>query len=130
MQPGALRALEFERIVEAVKTFALTPMGAERLTRLSPAIDSQEVRELLSHTTETTRYLAANAEFPLRASDELPDVLAALAVDGRALEPLRLLALVAFLDSVDETRASIRRASGLFPRLEAIGDGAASFKSE
>ena len=31
MQPSALRALEFDRIVEAVSGFALTPMGAERL---------------------------------------------------------------------------------------------------
>ena len=37
MQPGALRALEFDRIVEAVQTFAVTPMGAERLAQLSPA---------------------------------------------------------------------------------------------
>ena len=33
MQPGALRALEFDRIVEAVTGFALTPMGAERLSQ-------------------------------------------------------------------------------------------------
>ena len=31
MQPGALRALEFDRIVEAVRGLALTPMGSERL---------------------------------------------------------------------------------------------------
>ena len=31
MQPGALRALEFDRIVEAVTSFALTPMGGDRL---------------------------------------------------------------------------------------------------
>ena len=46
------------------------------------------------------------------------------------LEALRLLALAAFLDSVDETRTAIRRAPGSFPRLEAISGGAASFKSE
>ena len=34
MQLSALRALEFERIVEAVTTCALTPMGADRLARL------------------------------------------------------------------------------------------------
>ena len=31
MLPGVLRALEFDRIVEAVRSFALTPMGDERL---------------------------------------------------------------------------------------------------
>ena len=130
MQPSALRALEFDRIVEAVKTFALTPMGTERLSRLQPSIDPQRVTELLAHTTEAARFLAANGGLPLRASDDLPEIFAALAVDGRALEALRLLALAAFLDSLDESRTAIRRAPGSFPRLEAISGGAASFKSE
>ncbi|HEY3042849.1 MAG TPA: endonuclease MutS2 [Vicinamibacterales bacterium] len=130
MQPSALRALEFDRIVEAVKTFALTPMGTERLSRLQPSIDPQRVADLLAHTTETTRFLAAHGMLPLSASDDLPQILAALAVEGRALEALRLLALAAFLDSLDESRTAIRRAPGSFPRLDAISSGAASFKSE
>src|SRR3990167_6725974 len=130
MQPGALRALEFDRIVGAVKGFALTPMGAERLGRLAPSTDLQKVKDLLAHTTETTRYLANNALFPLRASGELPEIFAALAVEGRALEAQALLALANFLDSIDETRASIRRAAGSFSRLEAVSGSAHSFKGE
>src|SRR5947208_504007 len=103
MQPGALRALEFDRIVEAVKSFALTPMGSERLNVLQPAIERQTVADLLQHTSEAARFLAAHGPLPLRGSDELPQILAALVVEGRALEPLRLLALGAFLDSIDET---------------------------
>lgn len=130
MQPSVLRALEFDRIVEAVKTFALTPMGWERLGRLQPSIDPQRVADLLAHTTEAARFLAAHGSLPLRASDDLPQIFAALAVEGRALEALRLLALAAFLDSLDESRTAIRRAPGSFPRLEAISNGAATFKSE
>jgi DNA mismatch repair protein MutS2 len=130
MQPSALRALEFDRIVEAVKGFALTPMGAERLARLRPSTDARQVAQWLAATSETTRYLAAHGLFPLRASSELPQILAALAVDGRALEAPRLLALAAFLDSIDESKAGIRRAPGSFPLLEAASGGAASFKGE
>jgi DNA mismatch repair protein MutS2 len=130
MQPGALRALEFDRIVEAVGSFALTPLGAERLRRLAPSTVPQEVAELLSETSETTRYLASYALFPLRASAELPQILSQLAVEGRALEPLRLLSLADFLDSVDEARDAIRRAATLCPSLEALMAGAASFKRE
>ena len=54
MQPGAFRALEFDRIVEAVRGFALTPMGAERLARLAPSTDPQRVAQLLASTTETS----------------------------------------------------------------------------
>src|SRR5438094_7440423 len=130
MQPGAFRALEFDRIVEAVRGFALTPMGAERLARLAPSTDPQRVAQLLAATTETTKYLAANALLPLRASADLPQLLGALAIEGRALEPLRLLALAHFLDSVDETRTAIRRAPGAFPLLEAAAAAAASFRGE
>jgi DNA mismatch repair protein MutS2 len=66
----------------------------------------------------------------LRASSELPKVLEALGVEGRALESLRLLALATFLDSIDESRASIRRAPGSFPLLESAISDAASFKGE
>src|SRR6266540_3230768 len=130
MQPNALRSLEFDRIVEAVTGFALTPMGAERLAGLEPSTDPQKVSQLLAATSETIRFIAAYGVFPLRASSELPQILAALAVEGRALEALRLLALAAFLDSVDESRAAIRRAPGSFPILDAASSAAASFKVE
>jgi DNA mismatch repair protein MutS2 len=130
MHLGALRALEFDRIVDAVRTFALTPMGGERLARLAPSADPQKVARLLGATTETARYLAADQRLPLRGSSDLPQILSSLAVEGRALEALRLLALADFLDSVDESRAAIRRAPGSFPHLEAASGGAASFKGE
>jgi DNA mismatch repair protein MutS2 len=130
MQQSALRALEFDRIVEAVTGFALTPMGADDLAQLAPTTERPRVEELLAETTETARYLGANLLFPFRASSDLPQTLDALAVEGRALEALRLLALATFLDSVDETRSAIRRAAGSYPRLEAASGGAASFKTE
>ena len=130
MQPSALRALEFHRIVEAVEGFALTPMGAERLARMQPSTDARQVAQLLAATSETTRYVAAHGVFPLRASADLPQILGSLAVEGRALEAPRLLALASFLDSIDESRAAIRRAPGAFPLLDAASGGAASFKGE
>src|SRR4051812_10823545 len=130
MQLSALRALEFNRIVESVTDFAVTPMGAERLSRLTPSIDSGQVAQWQAATSEAIRYINAHGLFPLRASAELPQILAALGVEGRALESLRLLALSTFLDSIDESRAGLRRASGSFALLEAASAGAASFKGE
>jgi DNA mismatch repair protein MutS2 len=130
MQSAVLRALEFDRIVEMVRGFAMTPMGDGRLARLAPSSDRQQVARWLAATTETTKYLAANSLFPLRASAELPQTLAALAVEGRALEPARLVSLAAFLDSVDEAKAAIRRAPGAFTHLEAATGAAASFNAE
>jgi DNA mismatch repair protein MutS2 len=130
MQSAIIRALEFDRIVEMVRGFALTPMGDERLARLTPSSDSHRVSQTLAATTETTKYLAANSLFPLRAPADLPQVLSALAVEGRALEPARLLTLAAFLDSVDDAKAAIARAVGTFTHLEAASGVAASFNAE
>jgi DNA mismatch repair protein MutS2 len=130
MQPAVLRALEFDRVVDRVRAFSMTPMGDERLARLAPSGDPQHVAQLLAATTETAKYLASNGLFPLRAAGDVPHTLAALAVEGRALEAARLLALATFLSSVEEAVSAIRRAPGSFARLEAASGAAASFKNE
>ena len=130
MHPGALRALEFDRIVAAVRSFALTPSGAARLEALHPDTEPARVREALLATSETVRYLADNAVFPLRATDDLPELLDLLTVEGRALESLRLLTLADYLESVETSAAAIRRASGEFPRLRQVAAIAASFRVE
>ena len=130
MQPSALRALEFDRIAEAVTGFALTPMGAERLAQLWPSVDPQQVAQWQASTSETVRFITTHGVFPLRASSDLPQILISLAVEGRALESLRLLALATFLDSIDDARAGIRRAPGSFPLLDAATAAATSFKGE
>lgn len=129
MQPGALRALEFDRIVDGVRRLALTPMGEERLGKLAPSTDPQKVAQLLAATTETAGFLAKHGPFALRATADLPQILAALAVEGRALEAPRLLALASFLDSIEDTRDAIRRVAS-FPLVEQAAAGAASFNGE
>ena len=60
MHPGALRALEFDRIVEGVCRYAQTPPGAARLARLTPQAEPRAVAAALAATAETTRFLAEN----------------------------------------------------------------------
>ena len=97
MQPGVLRTLEFDRIVEAVRGFAVTPMGDERLARLQPSTDPETVARWLSATSETAAFIGKQGAFPLRAGEDLPAILGSLAVEGRPLEALRLLTLATFL---------------------------------
>jgi len=130
MQIAALRALEFDRIVAAVRGLALTPMGEERLARLQPHSDAGKVAQFLAATSETAQFIVKNGGLPLRASTELPSILGSLAIEGRALEAPRLLALATFLDSIEETRAAIRRVAGMFPLVEQAATGASSFSRE
>src|SRR3954453_20803504 len=85
MQHGALRALEFDRIVDAVRRLAQTPPGGERLTRLHPLDDAREVTSALATTGEAARFLSGTGEIALRAPAELDAIVDALAVEGRAL---------------------------------------------
>ena len=113
MQPGALRALEFDRIVEAVRGLALTPhRRGERLAACGPRPIRRRVASCWPRRPRGCGTSTANAPFPLRAPSELETILAALAVEGRALEPLRLLAFADFLESVDQTRGRSVRNEG------------------
>jgi DNA mismatch repair protein MutS2 len=129
MHAGALRALEFDRIVEAVRRFALTPAGAARVARLHPLADPRSVSDALAATSETVRFLADN-QLALHAPDDLESILESLGVEGRALEAVHLLALASFLASVDTACASVRRARSACPILREIADRAASFERE
>ena len=129
MHAGALRALEFHRIVDAVCRFAQTPMGAARLTGLSPLTDPGRVARALSASSEAARFLAENP-LGVQAPTGFEDVLQALSVEGRALEPTQLLALATFLGSVDATAAAVRRTRINVPILRGIADTVASFERE
>lgn len=130
MQIGALEALEFPRIVEVVQTFAVTPLGAARLAGLRPHTDFRRIQHLHRATSEALRLLAEGQGFPLRAPETLEETLTMLAVEGRALEPIRLLGLADHLESIDECRQLILQRGGQFPLLRASVEPAAAFRSE
>ena len=129
MHAGALRALEFDRIVEAVCRYALTPHGLQRLRSLAPATEAEGVAGALAATAETARFLADN-QIALQAGTDLETILDSIGVEGRALDAVHLVALSAFLSSVDTTCASIRRAGAATPSLRRIADATTSFETE
>src|SRR6188768_471575 len=130
MHAGALRALEFDRIVSVVSGLAVTPTGRDRLAELTPAVDAARVIALQRATTEGTRFLNDHPGFPLRAPSDLDAILDALSIDGRALESLRLLKLGDYLESIEQSRQVIRKVGSAFPILSQQVDAVASFASE
>ena len=129
MHPGALRALEFDRIVEAVCRFAQTPPGTARLARLQPLTDSRSVAAALDATAETVRFLSEH-RVALQAPADLDNTLTSLTVEGRALEAQQLTGLASFLASVDAAFIAVRRARAAVPILLAIADSSVSFERE
>ena len=131
MHEGTLQALEFDRVVAAVRSLAITPLGATALARLAPATDVGKVAATLSATSEGVTYLEANPSFALDAPADLERTVAALAVEGRLVEPLQLIGLARFLASTDTVRSAFGNASaGPYPALETLIAATHSFKEE
>ena len=127
MQAATLKALEFDRIREALADEASTPLGRTRVESLAPATDPAEVEGALALTTEAVRVLRADGSLAIDASESLAATLLALDVLDQALAPLDLLALARFVDSVDRVANGITPDT---PRLHAIASRAASFEHE
>jgi DNA mismatch repair protein MutS2 len=130
MHAGALRALEFDRIVEVVSGLAITPTGQAAMAELHPVVEASKVIALQRATSEGTRFLSDHPGFPLRAPSDLDSILDSLAVEGRALEALSLLKLGDYLESIEQSRQAIRRVGSAFPILNQQVDGVASFAAE
>jgi len=130
MHPAVLQALEFTRIVDVVCGLAATPLGAVRLAALRPSSDPRKVAHQLAATSEGVRFNELVGGFALVAPPDLATILSHLAIEGRALEPAKLIGLADFLESAENTRASIKRAEGAFPILKALAESGASFRSE
>src|SRR5688500_5298522 len=124
------RTLEFDRVVDAVTALAITPLGAAALSELEPSTDPKVVSAAQAATTETVKFPGRHPLFPLRAGEALPDVLDAMDVQGRPLEPLQLRLLADFVDSVDQSRAAIGRAGADFPILREVVAHVTAFKAE
>jgi DNA mismatch repair protein MutS2 len=130
MHPGTLRALEFDRIVSVVTGLAVTTLGRDRLADLHPLTAASEVVAAQRATTEGTRFLADHPGFPLRAPSDLGEIIEALGVEGRGLEPMRLLGLCGYLESIEQSRQAITRVGVAFPLLRALVETVASFRQE
>ena len=130
MYAATLRAIEFDRIVSIVAGLAVTPTGRERLEAMAPMTEPAGVGAAQAATTEGVRFLVASSGFPLRAPSELEAILVGLQVEGRALEPLNLLGLADYLESIEATRRVIASATEPYPILKRLVGAIASFGGE
>ena len=123
-------SLEFDRIIEALASYALTPVGKARMLAEVPQTDRAVVAQALAATSETVRYVAQHGGFPLRAGAGLGAALDGLSVEGRPLEALQLRILADFVASIAEAQAAIGRAQGAFPILQRLVSRLAPFADE
>jgi DNA mismatch repair protein MutS2 len=135
MHTAVFQALEFDRVREALARATLTPLGRVRALALEPSVEPDDVGARLGLTSEAVAFLGQGGSLALKAPAHLESTLAAIEVEGRALDPLELLGLADLLESVDRVAGAVRRAVGASPgsagqRLAAVAQRAASFERE
>lgn len=131
MRETTIRSLEFDRIVDLVRSFALTPLGSAQLARLQPHADIRSAQAELAATTECVAYNESNGPIVLDAPADLDRILTSLAVESVPLEAAQLRGLASFLASIDSVQRAVGEAGGgPFPLLRAALEGCRSFTRE
>src|SRR5687768_4307906 len=128
MQPATLRALEFDRIRDALAREASTALGRERAWSLTPATDPEAVRSGLDLTVEAATFTSTGGNLSIDATEGLPDILEGLSIGDAPLAPLQLLGLARFIDSVTSIADRIRSAS--VPLLQTVVSPVGEFDEE
>ena len=97
---SAAQALEFDRVREALAAGAATALGRARALALEPATDAAEVGRRLDLTVEAVRFGNDGGSLALAAPEDLPGSLQVLEMGDQPLEPLALLGVARFVESV------------------------------
>jgi DNA mismatch repair protein MutS2 len=136
MHAAVYRALEFDRVREALAALARTPLGRNRLLALEPVSDRQVVREWLGLTGEAVSFVTAGGSLDLVAPADLVTTLATIERADEPLEPLPLLGLARFLESLRSVATNVLRATsgsatqGQLRRLASVAARVDSFTDE
>jgi len=118
--PSVLETLEFPAALERVAAHAAGPLGAARVTRRSPATDSDAIRAALAQVAELAALLLTDDA--IRA-EPVPDIRAALellGVPGSALEGAALARLGGALAAARIVAGDLARLATEAPRTAAL----------
>src|SRR5262245_47443654 len=107
MQSAVPRTLEFDRVREALAREASTPLGRARALALEPSADRDLVRGRLDTTVEAAAFTKSGS-LDLDAPEDLADALGVLEIQDQPLEPLALIGLARFLDSVEHVADRVK----------------------
>ena len=131
MLESALNLLEFDKVVDAVVSYALTPLGVSKLRQLHPLTDQGVIKAELANTTEGVRFLAENGNLQLEAPNDFDQILVKLAIETQPLASTQLVGLAAFLESIEQVCKAVPAASGgPYPALSTVINGCAAWGRE
>jgi DNA mismatch repair protein MutS2 len=116
MNSHALRVLEFDRVLEVVAAYAVTPLGKSAFAALEPLDDPGEVEVRLSEAREIG-LLAESSRIPLAGFKDVATLVRQVAEGGRPCEPDLLYDVLLLLRGSVSLRETLSRQPTEYPAL-------------
>jgi len=117
MNPKTLEALEFNKIVEYLKRYALTDLGGERCGRIKPSRNLEDIKMMLDEISEAESLSESLPDSLFNGIKDLREPLAKAKITGLHLNPKELLEIARLAKSAREIKESFNKIEGDFPRL-------------
>ena len=71
MNEKAFRTLEYNKIIDKLREFAISPMGKELCGELKPSVDISEIERWQDETTEASAMIVRKGNIPLGGIREI-----------------------------------------------------------
>lgn len=123
MKEHALKALEFERVLDVVSGYATSEPGARAIRALRPITEQHLIAARLDQVNEMVTWLIREPDW---APPELPDVAEALerlGLEGSVLSEVQLVDVLRLLSSAQSARRSMPPPKTQFERLGELAAG-------
>ncbi|ACF13321.1 MutS2 family protein [Chloroherpeton thalassium ATCC 35110] len=114
------KKLEFDKVLEHTKRFALSNMGREKLDEQTPAQSLTKLDSELRKVHELKLLFESGEELPIPAFPDTRDLLKKLGVVAHFLEPKELLSLAMSLRVASQLKKFIFNRRETYPHLNAL----------
>ncbi len=104
MHRKVFSTLEFNKILELIANYALSPMAKSKILAIEPFDQIDEINMALKETTDTTNLLVHKGDFPLRGIKDIREIIQRLAIQGT-------LSIAEVLSVADVLRSSAQAVS-------------------
>jgi DNA mismatch repair protein MutS2 len=129
MEERSLKVLEFYNLLEALKTFSVSPLGQKRCEALRPSGDVFLIRSRLTEVIELKEILETVGTMPIQGLKDIEAALKKVEVEGAVLTVQELIDVsqqIALARAVKRFFSKLE--TGKFPRLQEKISNLSSFK--
>jgi DNA mismatch repair protein MutS2 len=108
LRHSSARVLEWELLLDLLRGYTQSPLGQERVARLTSSEDPAWIERQQELTAEIRAFLKVGARFDFHGLQDPAPLLDRAQIEGSVLAPEELLHLLLLLDRADEWRALVQ----------------------